>query len=284
MSIDLHIHTTFSDGTATPTEIVTLAVQKRLTAISITDHDTAAGTAEAIDAGRQQGLTVVPGIEMSSLFDGHTLHILGYYIDAASPKLNRRLEILQEAREERNRKIVEKLQSLGIVIGYDEIVNTAPDGQTGRPHIGKILIQKGYVRTMDQAFSRYLAKGGSAYVSRFVYDSLTAIDIIHECGGLAVLAHPVQIRMNEAGLQALTAKLAGHGLDGIETYYPSHSSSFTRAVKRIAARLDLIMTGGSDYHGDIRPGTTLAGGRACLVPAEVLKALATRAEEKQNAA
>jgi predicted metal-dependent phosphoesterase TrpH len=271
MSIDLHIHSLFSDGTHTPAEIVKIAKQRGLSAISITDHDTLSGTDEAIVAGEEYGIEVVSGIELSVYHNDIEMHILGYLLDHSDKKITKRIIKLQTARNERNKKIVEKLNCLGIAIRHNEVKAVSKIGQTGRPHIAKVLHKKGLVRTFNDAFEKYLRKGAPAYVPRFVYSAEEAINMIKDAGGFAVLAHPVQVDNTFTTLQKIIDELVALGLDGVELYYPTHSGKIRKRIRKITQKHDLLFTGGSDYHGDIRPGTSLAGGVNVHVPAELLE-------------
>lgn len=270
MSIDLHIHSSFSDGSMTPAEIVQMARQRKLSAIAITDHDTTEGVDEAIEAGSREGLTVVSGIELSVKFGAATLHLLGYLLDHRHPDFLQALHSLQEGRLTRNRRILDALRQQGIPIELDELLRTAGHGQSGRPHIAQILIDKGVVRSMDEAFACFLGEGGSAYVPRFIFPAVEAISLIHRAGGLAVLAHPQQLGRSGGNFARIIADLHRQGLDGVEVYYPTHSRQFRKALLRLAQQHDLLRTGGSDFHGAIRPGTTMAGGKSCHVPDQLL--------------
>ncbi len=276
MSIDLHIHSMFSDGTYTPTEIAHLAHKRGLTAISLTDHDTLAGIAELITAVEPFQIEAIPGIELSVVHGENHFHLLGYFVDHLDRELHKKIDVLQKARSLRNEGIVAKLNGFGIDITMDEINSISPIGQTGRPHIAEILCRKGVVKDLNTAFSRYLKKGAGAYVSRFVYSAAEAIEMIKSSGGLAVLAHPVQDRQSFQHLSATIDDLAELGLDGLEVYYPSHSFAVRKKLKEIAKRHDMIISGGSDYHGRIRPGTDLAGGVNVFVPPEILEHMKTK--------
>ena len=273
MSIDLHIHSNHSDGTSTPEEIVVMAKRKDLRAVSITDHDTATATKIALEMGKMHNIEIVPGIEMSSRHEAGSLHILGYYIESEDRELHRRLEVVQEARKERNRKIVRKLQEIGIAITYRDIVNESVKGQAGRPHIARVLVRKGYVRNMSEAFDQYLKKNAKAYVERFLYTSRESIEIIRASGGIAVLAHPNQIGLADGEMERLVGELTAVGLGGIETYYPTQSKSYRKKMKHLAKRYDLAITGGSDYHGNIRQGTDIGGGVRLQIPDDLLDKL-----------
>lgn len=270
MSIDLHTHSNFSDGTLTPTELVTLARDKKLSALALTDHDTMAGVDEALLAGGRMGVEVVPGIEVSVLHHQVEYHILGYWADPYNPDLAAALAILQGAREERNNRILQKLNGLGIPVTSSELQLVSARGQTGRPHIARLLVQHGVVGSINQAFEQFLKKGAAAYVSRFAYDATEVVMLLRQAGGLAVLAHPAQNDPELTRLPAVLAELVPAGLDGIEVYYPTHSHRIKKKLRALAGQYDLLLTGGSDYHGDVRPGTTLAGGGNIFVPLELL--------------
>lgn len=270
MSIDLHIHSTFSDGTMSPTELVELAKFKKLKVISITDHDTMAGVEEAIVAGVNAGIEVIPGLEISVEHAGIYMHILGYYLDVKNPQLLKSLDVLQQGRAARNEEILVKLAELGINISSEEVKKISRIGQTGRPHIAQAMLRQKKVKNMNEAFKKYLRKGECAYVARFVYTAKEAIEIISGAGGLAVLAHPVQIDSSLQSLPLLLEELTAFGLTGIETYYPTHSTKVKKQLRKFATKYNLVLTGGSDYHGDIRANTSLAGGKRLNVPYEII--------------
>jgi len=278
MSIDLHIHSFFSDGTCSPAELIKLAQKNSLSAISITDHDTVAGVPHALSASCDSAVEVIPGIELSVVFDDQHFHLLGYFFDYNDSNLNDKLHVLQCARDQRNREIVNKLNSQGIHIREEEIKKISQTSQTGRPHIAKALCQMGVVNSFDEAFGKYLKKGASAYVSRFVYGAAEAIDIIKNSGGLTVLAHPAQIALSFAEKQVFIGRLVDLGLDGLEVYYPTHTAKIRKNLKKIAKRYDMVISGGSDFHGQVRPGTGLAGHGNVFVPAEILNPMRERRE------
>lgn len=270
MSIDLHIHSTMSDGTMTPTELVDLARKKGLTCIALTDHDTLAGYQEACKRGEAVGLDVISGIELSVTFAGYNVHLLGYLVDCEDGNLLQGLHRLQGARDKRNSEILRNLRAQDIDISERALKEVSVTGQTGRPHIAKILVQNGAVRSMDEAFEKYLGRSGSAYASRFVYDIKTGIDMIHKAGGLAVVAHPYNLLKDDMESGQILKQLKKLGLDGVETYYPTHSRKFRKQLITLAKSHGLLLTGGSDYHGSIRQGTTLAGGKGVSVPEELV--------------
>ncbi len=253
-----------------------LASKSGVLALAITDHDTMDGVEEALLAGVRFGVEVVPGVELSVLHNGLVLHILGYYQDSGQADLARAFVRLQTARDERNNKIISKLQALGIDATTEELSEISGIGQTGRPHIARLLMAHGAVSSLSQAFDMYLAKGKKAYVGRFTFSAKEAISLIKQAGGLAVLAHPIQIDKTLSSLEALLPELTSYGLDGIETYYPSQKKKEQKRIRKFAAINGLFLTGGSDYHGDIRPGTRLAGGHNIYVPPKILEEMKRR--------
>ncbi len=281
MSIDLHVHSTASDGTMSPAELVRYAHKKGLSALAITDHDTIDGIAEAVAAGNVLGIEIVPGIELSVKCQAINVHLLGYLFDYDNRQLHRSLDRLQAGRIERNKKIIANLNSLGFAIDFAELKESAGSGQNGRPHIARLMIEKGFVKNMDEAFEKYLGQGGGAYASRFILEIKEAISLIKNAGGAAVLAHPLQLDKQVDNLPLLIRRMWALGLDGIEVYYPNHSRQFRKRLKLLAEEYCLLMTGGSDYHGSIRPGTTLAGGKNVSVPAELLVKLRQRVAENR---
>jgi hypothetical protein len=248
--VDLHLHTTASDGVLSPSEIVRYAKAKGLQAIAITDHDTIEGCEEGLAEGEKIGFEVIPGIEISAEHSPGSMHILGYFLDIHHPLLNERLEFLQKARAERNPKIVEKLNELGIDITFEEVLNASGGGQVGRPHFANVLVEKKYVKSFQEAFDRFLKKGAPAYVDKFRFTSKEALHFIKAARGVAVLAHPNTLGMNGySELEKLVLQLVEEGLKGIEVYYPEHSTAEIAQYKTLAERHGLLSTGGTDYHG-----------------------------------
>jgi len=233
-----------------PSEIVRYAKAKGLQAIAITDHDTIEGCEEGLSEGERIGFEVIPGIEISAEHSPGSMHILGFFLDIHHPFLNERLEFLQKARAERNPKMVEKLNGLGIDITFEEVLRASGGGQVGRPHFANVLLEKKYVRSFQEAFDRFLKKGAPAYVDKFRFTSKEALHFINEAKGVAVLAHPNTLGMNGySELEKLILQLIGEGLKGIEVYYPEHSATDTAQYKTLAERYGLLSTGGTDYHG-----------------------------------
>lgn len=273
--IDLHAHTTASDGSLTPTELTDLAQEIGLKAVAVTDHDTLDGLPEALARGSEIGLEVVPGVEISAEFHPGTMHILGYDLDHTRPELAGRLAELQEARRTRNPKIVDKLTSLGLEITMEEVEAAAGGGQIGRPHFARVMIDRGYVASTQEAFDRYLTKGGPAYVDKFRLAPTEAVAVIRKAGGLPVLGHPHSLRLDGlSALEGLAAELKEAGLVGLEVYYPEHSPRMTRDFLALAQKLDLAPTGGSDFHGAGKTGVELGRGAGDLsVPYDLLAGL-----------
>ncbi len=282
MSIDLHTHSTTSDGTMSPADLVKYAHKKGLSAIAITDHDTIDGIDEAIAAGINLGIEVVPGIELSVKYDDHNVHLLGYLFNWQHKELHGALVRLQAGRLERNMKIIAKLNRLGLSVQFSELKKSAGSGQNGRPHIARLMMEKNFVHSMDEAFDKYLGYGGLAYESRFIYGVKDAIALIKNAGGISVLAHPLQLDKSVDDLSQALHQLSEMGLDGIEVYYPTHSRQFRKRLISLAEKDSLLMTGGSDYHGSIRPGTTLAGGKNVSVSEQLLVTMKERVEVNRN--
>lgn len=252
-TIDLHVHTKFSDGTDTPAATVLRGVNRGLAAIAITDHDTVAGVQEGIDQGLNSGLEVISGVELSAVINGKSIHVLGYGLKAESPPLLESLGKIQTARKKRNREIIERLRDMGISINMEDLQNCSQGGQAGRPHFARILQQKHIVGNSEEAFRCYLGSNGAAYVPREVLTAEEAINIIRKAGGLAVLAHPFTIDIDQTGLTKLIEKLRDYGLAGLEVFYPSHSQEAQAELVRLSKKFNLIITGGSDYHGKAKP-------------------------------
>ena len=217
--LDLHLHTTHSDGSCTPTEIIGLAHQAGVTALAITDHDIMTGVTEAVAAGQACGIEVIPGVEVSSTAGSSELHILGYFLDWQDSDLSERLKTLRNGRHRRNPLIIERLQLLGIDITYDEVRALAGSDSVGRPHIARVLMDKRVVASAKEAFDRFLAEGKPAYVPRELPSPAEAIRWIKAARGLAVLAHPTWVKVTEQPLIDLVRQLKSDGLDGVEVYY-----------------------------------------------------------------
>ncbi len=256
--IDLHVHSAASDGSYPPGEVVRQAKEGGLRAFALTDHDTVEGLAEAVTAGRDLGVEVIPGVEISAQFPGNTMHILGLLIDYTNGHLDERLAVLKRARAERNPQIIAKLNALGIPITMAQVEKISSGGQVGRPHIARALMEAGYVESIQQAFDIYLRKGGKAYTSKFRFPREEAIAMIRDVKGVPVLAHPFTLGLGSAfALKNLLLELKGLGLAGLEVFYSEHTPEQEARYLKLAKELDLLVTGGSDYHGQNKPEITL---------------------------
>ncbi len=258
--IDLHVHTTASDGSMTPTQLVQYAAKKKLSAIAITDHDTINGVEEAIMAGEKYNVEVMPGIEISVDYQ-YELHILGYNIDYKSQSLNDTLEKLKIFRQQRNPKMVKRLKTLGLDISMEDVEEIAKGDIIARPHIAAVMVKKGYVGSIEEAFHKYLADGKAAYVKRQRLTPQEGIALIKKAGGIAVLAHPIYLEQNGIDLELLLMTLKRVGLDGIEGYYPDYSDDMHQHYIALAKKHHLLVTGGSDFHGDFRKNIELGRGQ-----------------------
>lgn len=247
MFADLHIHTHYSDGLDSPEVVVRKAVAQNILTIAITDHDSVAGIADAITAASNyETFKIIPGVELSTINKGQDIHLLGYFIDYKSPLLLNQLKELRQAKMMRNQLVIDKLNQLGIEITLDQVEakKIIVDTRVGRPHIAQVLYEKGAVKSIGEAFSKYLGEKGLAYVETESISPEEGIDIIKNAGGTAVIAHP--------GIyndKLLLKRLIDYGLDGIELYHPDHNRQTTSTLKNLAKRNSLIITAGSDYHG-----------------------------------
>ncbi len=249
--VDLHTHSTASDGTLTPAELARLAQRSGLAGFALTDHDTVEGLAEAGAEAQRLGMEFVPGIEISATYPWPgTLHLLGYCIDPASPTLMTMARWLVEARDNRNPRIIDRLRELGIAITMEEVEAEAGGQVVGRPHIAAILVRKGYVSSIHQAFEKYLGQTGAAYFDKERLSPRQAIEMVLSAGGVPVLAHPVELRCgNDAQLARVVKDLADLGLAGVEVLHSEHTPELVEKYSRLADRYGLVKTAGSDFHG-----------------------------------
>jgi|Deesub1362A_J573_1020465.scaffolds.fasta_scaffold05139_4 hypothetical protein len=258
MYADLHLHTTASDGLLKPRQVVRIAEAKGFSAIAITDHDTVDGLEEAIKEGNIRGIEVIPGIELSTLCGQKEVHVLGYCIDRESSKLHKILKQFIESRKIRAVKMVEKLNELGIRISMKRVREMAEGEFVGRSHIARAMVEKGYISEISRAFTReYIGNGGKAYVERFKLNTREAIELILDINGIPVLAHPGLESNGEALYEDEIKEFVEYGLKGIEVYYSEHDELQTRYYEDIANRYSLLITGGSDCHGDRDEGLLL---------------------------
>jgi predicted metal-dependent phosphoesterase TrpH len=280
LGIDLHIHSTASDGSLTPADIIDHAQKLNLAAIAITDHDSVDGSKEALQIGIPPSLHFLTGVEISAahppFFPGSgSFHILGYAIHLDNRELNQALSKLQDARKNRNPEILKRLNKLGFRISLEEVNQEVGEGQMGRPHIAYAMLKKGFVASINEAFDKYLGNAGPAYVDKDRIECEQAISIIRAAGGVPVLAHPALLNIdNDQNLDALLQNLVKIGLAGIEVYYPGHSPRQIRQYTELAEKYGLLMTGGTDFHGSITPDTKMGSGNGDLfVPYTLYKEL-----------
>jgi 3',5'-nucleoside bisphosphate phosphatase len=269
--IDLHTHTNCSDGSFSPRALVELAHQQGLGILAITDHDTTEGLTEAMEAAQGLPLELISGIELSTEFQGRETHILGYFIDQANSQFQTRLTRLRSTRLDRIQLILDRLRTLNIEITLAEVEHVAQRGAIGRPHIARILIEKGYVNGMKEAFERFLGSRGKAYVRREVPEAAEILSWITEAGGIPILAHPYWEGLNADETVASCRTLIDQGLRGLEVFYGTFSARQISLNLRLARQFELLATGGSDFHGTFKPEISLGTGRGSLnVPSTVM--------------
>ncbi len=277
--IDLHVHSTISDGTLTPSEVVRLAADSNLSAIALTDHDTVRGVAEALAAAEdlkkeEKFVRVIPGVEISAEYMGRDIHILGLFIDPDSKELNEALDQALSGRDRRNEKMVENLRNAGIDITLEALTFGTPDTVITRAHFARYLINNGYAKNNDDAFKRYLSHDTPYYVPRTQMTPEAALSLILSAGGLPILAHPLLYKLSLDELDTLIARLKSAGLIGIETIYSANTGFDEGIVRRYINKYDLLMTGGSDFHGSNKPHIMLGTGKGNLkIPETLLTAL-----------
>jgi predicted metal-dependent phosphoesterase TrpH len=248
--IDLHLHTTASDGAFAPAALVGMAAEAGLDCIAITDHDSTDGVAAAQETGQALGVRVIAGIEFNTMWHGQSVHILGYFVDTEHPELQAVIARQRDGRLYRAQRMVEKLAALNMPLVWEEILADADGGAVGRPHIAKAMLARGYVNDANEAFARYLGHGMPAYVEQPKLTPSEAVMLLHRAGAAAGLAHPYNVEgADQVDLDTLVPELAAAGLDAIETYYTGYGTAQRAEILNLAARFDLIPTGGSDFHG-----------------------------------
>ncbi|TMG50145.1 MAG: PHP domain-containing protein [Chloroflexi bacterium] len=267
--IDLHTHSLRSDGALSPADLIRRAADRGVSVLSLSDHDTLAGVAEAVAAGDALGVRVIPASELNTESEWGDAHVLGYFIDPADQPLEARLRWLRENRGRRIELMVEKLNQLGYSVSLDRVLEIAQGGALGRPHLAEALLEKGYVRSYEESFDTILAKGSPAYVARVGLSPLEAVALVRTHGGVPSLAHPGTV----VGLEALLPKMVAAGLAGIEAYYGEHSPEMTERCLALARTHGLVPTGGSDFHGRGEHGVDLG---AVFVPPETIEMLRSR--------
>jgi len=276
MEVDLHIHSTASDGGLTPEEVVRLATKKGLSVIAITDHDSVDGIAAALAAAEPfPSLRVIPGVEINTDIPNGEVHILGYFIDHENEELRHALETLRHSREIRARKMIAKLGELGIDVEWQRVQKLAGGGSVGRPHLAQAMFEQGYVSSLQEAFTKYIGRRGPAYAERERLSPAEAVKLVVRAGGLAVIAHPADID----SLEKLVAELKGVGLVGVEAYYNGYGRKTIHWLVHLANKYGLLTSGGSDFHGLGYDETPIGG---IEVPLDCARRLITMAEQREK--
>lgn len=258
--VDLHVHSNKSDGTCSPSELVDLAIQKGLSAFALTDHDTTAGLDEAIEYAKGRDIEVVPGIEFSTEYQGRDIHVLGLAIDYKAPVFADRLQAFVDSRIGRNRKMCRNLTEAGIDISYEKLMAAYPGAVITRAHYARYLLDHGYVKSLPEAFERYVGDHCPYFVPREKVTPVQAVQLIRQAKGITVLAHPTLYHMGKDALQKLVSSLTEAGLVGLEAVYSTYSAGEEREMRQLALRNGLLISGGSDFHGSNKPGLELATG------------------------
>jgi predicted metal-dependent phosphoesterase TrpH len=272
--IDLHVHSTFSDGSYTPEELAKLAAKASLTAIALTDHDSTEGLDRFLVACEKESVLGIPGIEISAEISEGTLHVLGYFVEYKDEGFQETLRQIRDGREIRNHKMIEQLNELGLELTWEEVASYAGEDVVGRPHFAQAMIARGYVKNKRKVFDKYLAKGKPGYADRFRLSVSDAISSIRAVGGVPVLAHPSTLRKETSELRDYIRELADLGMQGIEVYYSEHSEGQVMFYEGLAKEFGLTLVGGSDFHGDVNPRVSLGTGFGSLnVPDELVEAL-----------
>ncbi len=291
-TVDLHVHSNKSDGTFTPKELVSAAEEAGLSAFALTDHDTVSGIDEATAAASRAKLELIPGIELSTHYQippenpasqnrrkpsEKEIHVVGLFIDPKHPLLLQKLQEFRRCRDERNAAMVEALQKEGFPITMEALMAENPDCVVTRANIARFLCDHGMIKTRQEAFDKYIGDGCRCYVGRFMISPMDAVTLIHQAGGIAVLAHPLLYHLGSAALQRLIDDLKAVGLDGIEAVYSTYTAGEERLVRNLANENGLLVSGGSDFHGANKPHIRLGTGMGTLnVPYSVLEALKER--------
>lgn len=259
--IDLHVHSNASDGSFTPSQVADLAIDAGLKAIALTDHDTIDGIAEIIDYTKDKQLEVVPGIELSCYYQNREVHILGFYVDYENPELNRELKVLKDAREGRNIKMVELMQKDGLNVTMEKLLHGNPDSVITRAHFARVLVEEGICKDKDTAFRKYIGIGCKYYLPKPQVTCETAMNILTKYSKASFLAHPLLYHLGYSQIEELLVYLKSLGLKGLEAYHSSNNAYESDRLRQIAAGLDLKISGGSDFHGIIKPNIRLGAGR-----------------------
>ncbi|MCR5716738.1 MAG: PHP domain-containing protein [Lachnospiraceae bacterium] len=277
--IDLHTHSNKSDGSLTPTELIGRALEKKISAIALTDHDTVDGVPEALEAGKGQPIEVIPGIELSTEYHGREVHVVGLYIDYRNEAFLAQCNEFKESRTTRNHRMCDKLRTeAGMDITFEKLQAAYPESVITRAHYARYMLAKGYIKSLPEAFDRYIGEGRPYFIPRAKITPMEAVEIILSVGGIPILAHPILYHMSDEMLETLTREMKEVGLIGIEAIYSTYSAGEEREIRALAKKLDLAISGGSDFHGAAKPKLDLGTGFGKLyVPEEVLVHLKERA-------
>lgn len=282
-TVDLQTHSTYSDGTYTPRELVEAAAEADLAAVALTDHDTVEGQPEMQAAGEELGVEILPAVEISVQTPSQGVDLLGYLIDPEDDTLLGLLDRLQGYRQERLPKMLAKLEDIGVPVSQEEVEAQATGEVVGRPHVAQALVEAGHVETTDEAFDRYIGDGQPGYVSKERASPEEAIGAIHAAGGVAVLAHPCFV--HPAHLPSILRLLVDKGLDGLEVWYSEHDAMHVQHFGQLADRVGLVKTGGSDFHGENKPGIEIGRGYGDLeVPYSAVEGLRERQADRRDVA
>lgn len=279
--VDLHTHTTASDGSDTPTELIQKAAERGLAAVAVTDHDTVSGLDEAVETGNRLGVEVIRGCELSVHTTHGEVHLLGLWLPEGDSELDNRLKALRKGRDERNDLILERLRALGIPLELEQVLAESRGESVGRPHIARALLRYGYVSSLQDAFYRYLGKNGAAYEPREELSPAAGVQMLTSLGATVSMAHPMLVRCPPDWLNNTVAELAALGMTAIEAYHSEHSARDERVCAELATRHGLGITGGSDYHGSAKPRIVLGRGKGGL---RVTEAVFERLKDRRRAA
>lgn len=274
--IDLHVHSNASDGSLTPTEVADEAMRMGLSSIALTDHDTVDGIAEIMEYTEDKPLEVVPGIELSCYYKNREIHILGFYMDYKNPNLERELQILKDAREGRNRKMVELMQADGLPVTMEKLLHGNPDSVITRAHFARVLVEEGVCKTKDQAFKKYIGIGCKYYLPKPQVTCETAMHILTTYGKSSFLAHPLLYHLGYSQIDELLDYLMSLGLKGVEAYHSSNNGYECQRLRSIATAHGLAISGGSDFHGIVKPNIKIGVGRGGMrIPMKLLDTIRT---------
>lgn len=269
--VDLHIHSCFSDGTCTPQQLIRLAEQQQLSAIALTDHDTVAGCSQALSAAEHSGVELIPGIELSCLYQKQDVHMTGLFVDPQNQTLQDAILTFVNNRADRNRQMAEKLSAAGFPVTVEALKTAFPNAILTRAHFARYLTDRGFFKNTDEVFRTYIGSGCPCYVEKAAFTPEQAIHVIHAAGGLAILAHPFLYHMTDSALESMIRHFQSLGMDGMEVMYTTHTDAMQIAALKLAARYHLFKSGGSDFHGANKPDISLGTGHGNLrVPASYL--------------